>query len=90
MYYAFPPFALVGLVLQKLVMDKADMILIVPNWPTQSWFAFLKKYLVQEPIEIPLVRDTLRLKDADGKIYAKQHPRMNKMSLWACHVKTYQ
>ena len=70
-------------------MDKADMILIVPNWPTQSWFAFLKRYMVQEPIEIPLQKDTLRLKDVDGKLYAKQHPRLNKMSLWACHLKAH-
>ena len=67
-------------------MDRADLIVVVPKWPTQSWYAFLKKYLVQEPIEIPLERDTLRLKDVDGKLFDKQHPRLHKMTLWACHV----
>ena len=68
-------------------MDRAHMIVIVPKWPTQPWFAFLRRYLVEEPFEIPLHRNVLRLKDVDGKLYDKQHPRMNKMSLWACHLK---
>ena len=73
--------------LQKMVMDKAELILVVPNWPTQSWYAFLRRYLVESPMEIPLDRDILRLKDVDGKLYDKQHPRLGKMTLLVCHVK---
>ena len=87
MYYAFPPFALVGVVLQKMVMDRAELIVVVPKWPTQSWYAFLRRYMVEEPIEVPLTRDVLRLKDVDGKLDDKQHARLNKMSLLICHVK---
>lgn len=85
--YAFPPFALIGLTLQKIVMDRAELILVVPKWPTQTWFAFLKRYLIQDPIEIPLKWDTLRLKDSVGKLSQKQHPRVGKMNLWACHLR---
>ena len=68
-------------------MDRADMIVVVPKWPTQSWYAFLRRYMVDEPMEVPLNRNVLRLKDVDGKLYDKQHPRTGKMSLLVCHVR---
>lgn len=37
-FYAFPPFNLVGKVLNKIENDNVYGILIVPNWPTQAWF----------------------------------------------------
>ena len=37
-FYAFPPFALIGRVLQKIINDEAEGILVVPNWPSQPWF----------------------------------------------------
>ena len=67
-------------------MDKAAMVILVPKWPTQSWFAFLRRYLVAEPMEIPLERDVLRLKDVDGRLEDKQHARLGKMTLLICHV----
>ena len=42
---------------------------------------------VEEPMELPLTRNVLRLKDVDGKLEDKQHARLNKMSLLICHVK---
>ena len=41
-FYAFPPFCLVGRCIQKIMQDKAQGILVVPNWTTQAWFPFLK------------------------------------------------
>ena len=38
-FYAFPPFNLVGRVLKKTEMDKAEGIIVVPFWPTQAWFS---------------------------------------------------
>ena len=40
--YAFPPFSLVGRVLQKLLADQAKGIIMAPWWPTQHWFARLQ------------------------------------------------
>ena len=36
-FYAFPPFAQIPKVLKKIIQDKAQEILLVPNWPTQPW-----------------------------------------------------
>ena len=47
-FYAFPSFALVGRVLQKIEQDQATGILIVPKWSTQPWYPRLLQLLVQE------------------------------------------
>ena len=36
--YAFFPFCLVTGCLQKIVQDRASIIIVVPLWPTQVWF----------------------------------------------------
>lgn len=36
--YCFPPFSLLGRVMQKVKLEKVDMILIAPVWRTQHWF----------------------------------------------------
>ena len=37
-FYAFPPFCLKTRCLQKVNFDRAEGILIVPDWPTQAWY----------------------------------------------------
>lgn len=37
-FYAFPPFALITKVMQKIIMEKAEGIVVVPYWPSQPWF----------------------------------------------------
>ena len=39
LFYAFPPFSLIGKVLQKIETEQATGILLVPFWPTQPWFS---------------------------------------------------
>jgi hypothetical protein len=51
-FYAFPPFAVIGLVIQKIVFDKATGLIVVPNWPTQPWYPKLMKMLIKPPIFI--------------------------------------
>ena len=36
--YCFPPTPLVGRVLQKLVMDRCRGVVVIPFWPSASWF----------------------------------------------------
>ena len=36
--YAFPPFALIGRVLQKVDQDQCLMLIITPAWPLQPCF----------------------------------------------------
>lgn len=49
-FYAFPPFALILRILQKIILDDAIGILIVPNWPSQPWFPLFSKLLIRDPI----------------------------------------
>lgn len=44
--YAFPPFSLIGRSLSKMFRDKAELLLIVPNWNTQYWYPLIEKGLV--------------------------------------------
>lgn len=44
--YAFPPFNLVGKVIQKMIFDKAELLLIAPYWTTQHWFPMALMFLV--------------------------------------------
>ena len=39
--YAFPPFSLIGKVLQKLKEEGGEAIIVVPMWPGQPWFSQL-------------------------------------------------
>ena len=40
--YIFPPFSQISRILQKIRTDKARAMVIVPNWPTQSWYNMYK------------------------------------------------
>jgi len=40
--YCFPPTPLVGKVIQKMILDKARGILVVPHWQGAIWFNMLK------------------------------------------------
>ena len=40
--YAFPPFVMLGRVLEKILRDHpCEMILVAPKWPNQCWYARL-------------------------------------------------
>lgn len=49
-FYGFPPFCLIHRVLEKIRTEKASGILVVPNWPSQSWFPSFYDLLIEEPI----------------------------------------
>lgn len=49
-FYGFPPFSLIHKVLEKIRTDKATGILVVPNWPSQSWFPSFYELLIEKPI----------------------------------------
>ena len=41
--YIFPPFSVIPQVLQKIEQEQAQVIMVAPLWPTQSWFPKLTK-----------------------------------------------
>lgn len=82
-FYAFPPFCIIGKCLQKIHEDKAEGVIIVPKWPTQSWFPQMLNLLIQEPIVLPQIQ-TLLTQPVSGEI----HPLIsaNKLILLACRL----
>ena len=44
--YIFPPIPLIPKIIQKIVMERARGILIVPNWEAQMWYRHLLKIQV--------------------------------------------
>ena len=51
--YAFPPFSIVGRVLQKIIQDQAEVLVVLPLWPTRVWFAQAMSLLVGYPRLLP-------------------------------------
>ena len=51
--YTFPPFALIGSVLAKVMRDKCTLIIITLLWPSQPWYTHLLRMSIQDPIFIP-------------------------------------
>lgn len=74
-FYAFPPFSLILRVLKKIMEDKAEGIVIVPNWPTQAWFPLFLSLLVEKPFylgpELNLLKSPFR----------KNHPLARNLTL---------
>ena len=52
--YAFPPFSVMGRLLNKLDLEGGDMLLIAPVWATRPWFPRLLRMLVEPPKLLPL------------------------------------
>ena len=65
--YAFPPFAIISSVIQKLVKNRAG-ILLVPDWPNQPW------YTVFNEITIPSIRTDLLLLSQSKEIHPLHKP----------------
>jgi len=57
--YAFPPFALLPQVLQKLDSRPTTLLLIAPAWPRQSWFPSLLRLSWRHPLQLPVRKDLL-------------------------------
>ncbi|XP_077991032.1 uncharacterized protein LOC144445368 [Glandiceps talaboti] len=51
--YAFPPFALLPIVLRKIQEESSSVILVAPLWPNRSWFPVLLSLLVDFPVVLP-------------------------------------
>ena len=80
--YCFPPFSLIGKVLQKLQSHQTTAIIIVPQWKTQFWYPMLLKMLLEEPVAIQMSKRTLTLPHDPEKV----HPLFPKLQLLGCLV----
>ena len=77
---AFPPFSVISQVLQKVEMAQARTILIVLNWPTQSWYLRLARLIIHRPILLPKNKSNVSLPSNQ----AKEHPLKGRLRLIAC------
>ncbi len=80
-FYAFPPFSMITIVLRKIEYDGAKGILVIPNWPTQVWFPLLRRLLVAEPKMPKWREDLVCLPFKEGP-----HPLGRKLHLMACYL----
>ena len=81
-FYAFPPFSVIQRVLQKISDEEATGLLVVPHWPTQTWWPYLMNMLIDFPLMLPKKEDTL---------YLPAHPHLlhtlhKKLQLLVCHL----
>ncbi|KAJ8912378.1 hypothetical protein NQ315_014746 [Exocentrus adspersus] len=74
-FYAFPPFSIIGKVLNKVIRDKAKGILVVPLWHTQYWYPIFEKLCVEEPFIIKPNKELLL------SPFRTPHPLWKKLSL---------
>lgn len=57
--YAFPPFSLLGKVLQKVSEDYGELILVMPDWPSAAWFSMVAHLLADYPLLLPRMHKLL-------------------------------
>ncbi len=57
--YAFPPVSLLAQTLCKIREDEEQILLVVPYWPTRTWFPELMLLVTAPPWQIPLRKDLL-------------------------------
>jgi hypothetical protein len=81
-FYAFPPFSVICVALQKVLKDKATGIIIVPNWPTQPWYPKLLKMLIKPPM---FLSRKMKLLTAPQD-HTIVHPLHAKLDLLACLI----
>ncbi|XP_057338489.1 uncharacterized protein LOC130676352 [Microplitis mediator] len=79
--YAFPPFALITPTLEKFITDKAEGVIVVPNWPTQPWYPLLHSLLKDPPL---VFKPNKKLLISPGR--SKTHPLSKTLSLAAVYL----
>ncbi len=63
--YMFPPFVLIPRILRKIIEDKAEVILVHPDWPGALWAPDLRRQRIHSVI-LPASADLLRYPDQPG------------------------
>ena len=58
--YAFPTFAVIGKVFQKVNQDQCLILIITPAWPGQPWFPGLLKMSVKNLLLLAALKDLLK------------------------------
>ena len=78
--YLFPPFSVIAQALQKLRVDKATALCVLPHWPTQSWWPLMNLMLVKGPWILKSSSRNLLLPNHMDEV----HPLHHKLKLVIC------
>ena len=81
-FYAFPTFCLISQVLQKIQKEKSEELVIIPKWPTKSWWPVAMRMLMQSPIILPRTTSTIFLPSNPSE----KHPLHEKLVPIMCHL----
>lgn len=80
--YCFPTFSIIPRVLQKISLDRVTALVVIPNWPTQPFYATAMNMLVNNPIFVRKNRKLLQLPNKPEEI----HKIWNKLDLLVCQL----
>ena len=80
--YIFCPFSLIHRAVQKMMGEGVRAILIIPDWPTASWYPLVLRICVEPPRILPRRKFLLQLPQDQAQV----HPLYPKLTLLACHV----
>lgn len=79
-FYAFPPFSVIPLVLNKMCKEKAEGIVVIPDWPTQSWYPKAMQMLQRPPVRLKARASLLHLAGQPNQV----HPLHRRLNLLVC------
>ena len=74
--YAFPPFSVIAQCLRKISVEKSQVVLVAPVWPTQPWFPKMMRMIITVPLVLPL--GVLKLPFQKNKVH-KQYKTLRLM-----------
>ena len=80
MFYAFPPFSIIGNVLKKIKEEKARGVCVLQNWPTQPWYPNALGMMERPPIHLKASKTLMQLPSHPEE----SHPLYKKLSLMVC------
>ena len=79
-FYAFPPFIIILKVLRKIIIDKAEGVIVVPWWPAQTWFPLYNQLIIDQPIRFKPDINML------SSPFRETHPPWSRISLVAARL----
>ena len=66
----------------KIRRERVEAIVIVPQWPTQSWYPFVMQMLIDQPRIFTSAETNLQLPHDPAQV----HPMYPKMKMLALHL----
>ena len=82
LFYVFPPFSIILLVLQKVREEESTRLVVVPKWPAQPWWPYLMRMVIEDPVILLNKENTVYIPSKPDLI----HPLYLKLTLLMCHI----